>query len=570
MVSQAHGQGYADLHWLIPELIREVDFGKGPYYADHGDFATAGYVAFKTMSILEHNMIKMEAGQFNTFRTVGLFNLLGKQARESGKNAYVGMEYFLTDGAFDHPQNFNRLNLFTKYNQIVDENNMFTIMASIFDSKWDQSGQVPLSAIDEGYLTRWGSLDPSEGGNTQRYNLSVRSMHQMGKGGVFSNQLYYTHYNFDLYSNFTFFLEDTVNGDEIRQKENRNLYGYNAAFEKSFSLKKNSTVETKFGGGFRFDDIRNSQLLKTKERYIIVDTVNFGDIMESNINLYGQATWLLNKWMIHAGLRFDAFKFQYTDKTTDVYRPAVKYKNTVSPKINVAYNFSNLFQLYVKLGKGFHSNDARVVARNDSISTLPSAYGADLGVNWKPAPRVIVNLAGWYIYLQEELVWSGDAGTWEPSGSTRRLGVDLSLRWQILPWLFFDTDINYGDARFLDEPADANYVPLAPIITSTGGLTLNNLKGWSAALRYRFMGDRPADESNTVTAQGYFVCDMKVNYTFKKWTFGITVENLFNSEWNEAQFAGDYRITPDALPQYGLTFTPGTPFFFKGGISLQF
>ncbi|NOX85316.1 MAG: TonB-dependent receptor [Chlorobi bacterium] len=569
MVSQAHGQGYADLHWLIPELIREVDFGKGPYYAERGDFATAGYVAFKTLTILEHNMVKLETGQFNTFRTVDLFNLLGKQARESGKNAYVALEYFMTDGPFEHPQNFSRLNMLARYNQIVDQKNMFTITASMFNSKWDQSGQIPQSAVDNGTITRWGSIDPSEGGNTQRYNLSIKTMHQINNG-MLNNLLYYTRYHFDLYSNFTFFLIDSINGDEIRQKENRNLYGYKGSYVKSFSLKKDNVIETLFGGGFRFDEIINSQLLRTKERYIILDTVSFGNIFETNINLYGQATWMINKWMINAGMRLDAFKFEYNDKTTDVYRPSVKYKNIFSPKINVAYNFSGQLQLYAKLGKGFHSNDARVVAKNDSISTLPAAYGADLGITWKPVPRMIINTALWYIYLQEELVWSGDAGTWEPSGRTRRLGVDFSFRWQIIRWIFFDLDINYGQARFVDEPDGANYVPLSPVLTSTGGLTFNHPTGWSASLRYRFMGDRPADETNTVTALGYFICDFKLNYTFRKWTFGLSVQNLFNADWNEAQFAGEYRVTTTSRPDYGLTYTPGTPFFFKGNVIFLF
>lgn len=570
MVSQAHGQGYADLHFLIPELIREVDFGKGPYYADKGDFATAGYVEFKTISILEQNLIKIEAGQFNTFRTVGLFNLLGDQARESGKNAYVAMEYFMTDGPFESPQNFNRLNFFAKYNQIVDQSNMFTITASLFNSKWDQSGQIPQSIVNEGYLSRWGSIDPSEGGNTQRYNFSVKSMHQMKNDGVFSNLLYYTRYNFDLYSNFTFYLNDSINGDQIRQKENRNLYGYIGRYVKSFSLAKDNTIETQFGGGFRFDEILNSQLLNTKERYIVIDTSNFGDVYETNFNLFGQATWMKKKWIVNLGLRFDAFKFEYVDKTTDVYQSEVKYQKIFSPKLNIAYNFSNRFQLYAKLGKGFHSNDAKLVARNDSLSTLPAAYGADLGLNWKPVPRIIINAAIWYMYLQEELVWSGDGGTWEPSGMTNRFGIDASIRWQILKWLFFDADINYCIARFADEPKGVNFVPLAPIITSTGGLTINHPSGWSSSLRYRYMGDRPADETNEVSALGYMVFDLKVNYTFGKWTFGITIENLINSEWNEAQFAGDYRVTITSDPEYGLTYTPGTPFFFKGSVTFQF
>ena len=222
------------------------------------------------------------------------------------------------------------------------------------------------------------------------------------------------------------------------------------------------------------------------------------------------------------------------------------------------------------MGQGFHSNDARVVTRNDSLSPLAKAYGADFGLNWKPIPRLIINTAAWYLNLESELVWSGDAGTWEPSGRTNRYGIDFSLRWQIVNWLFFDADINYSIARFIDEPTGENYVPLSPIWTSSGGLTFNHPGGWSSSLRYRYMSDRPADEMNYITAWGYTIIDAKVNYTYNTWTFGISVENLFNSEWNEAQFAGDYRVSEKALPEYGLTFTPGVPFFVKASICFQF
>jgi hypothetical protein len=462
------------------------------------------------------------------------------------------------------------MNLFAKYNQIVDQDNMFTITASLFNSKWDQSGQVPDEAVTEGSISRWGSLDPTEGGNTQRYNLSVRSMHQLNDGGVMNNLVYYTRYTFDLYSNFTFYLEDQVNGDQIRQKETRNLYGYQGSYNKTYSLPKGSTIETQFGGGFRFDEILDIQLLSTSQRLKVIDTSNYGNIYETNINLYGQASWINKKWMVNLGLRFDGFKFEYLSKTTDVYQPLVKYQYIVNPKVNVAFNVNPDLQLYVKLGQGFHSNDARVVTQNDSLPTLPVALGSDLGLNWKPLPRMIINAAVWYLYLESEMVWSGDGGTWEPSGQTNRLGADLSLRWQILNWLFFDLDVTYSHARLIDEPEEANYVPLAPIWTSTGGLTMTNLGGWSAALRYRMMSDRPADETNSVVALGYAILDLKVNYTYRKWTFSLSVENLLDSNWNEAQFAGDYRITPTSDAGYGLTFTPGTPFFFKGGVALNF
>lgn len=569
MVSQAHGQGYADLHWVIPELVNNVEFGKGSYYAERGDFTTAGYVEFKTLGFLDKNMIKVEAGQFNTLRTVGMFNLLRESVNEK-RNAFVAMEYFTTDGPFDYPQNLDRFNFFARYNEAINQKNMLSISGSAFNSGWDQSGQIPQSLVEEGSLSRWGSLDPTEGGSTSRINLSAKLKTELNNDASLSNQIYFTRYNFDLYSNFTFFLNDTINGDQIRQKESRNLFGYNGSYKKSMILARENMIDTELGAGFRLDDINDSQLLQTKNRFEVIDTTNYGDIDEKNFNLFGKFTWQKKKWVVNAGLRFDAFHFSYLDKTGAVNTKNTKTQTTLSPKLNLAFNASKSFQLYFKLGQGFHSNDARVVTRNDSLPTLAQANGADFGVIWKPSPRVIVNAAIWQMNLESEMVWSGDAGTWEPSGRTKREGIDFSLRWQLIDWLFFDTDINYSLGRFVDEPQGATYIPLAPEWTSTGGFTINSIRNWSGSIRYRFMNDRPADESNSVTALGYAVFDTNINYTYRNWTFGLSAENLFNTEWNEAQFAGDYRVSQTSGPEYGLTFTPGTPFYLKGSVGFQF
>ncbi|MGI9532254.1 TonB-dependent receptor [Lutimonas sp.] len=569
MVSQAHGQGYADLHWVIPELVHNVEFGKGTYYAERGDFATAGYVEFKTLGFLDKNSVKVEVGQYNTFRTVGMFNLLNENVREK-RNAFVAMEYFTTDGAFDNPQNLNRFNFFTRYNEAINENNMMSITASMFTSSWDQSGQIPQSLVEEGSLSRWGSLDPTEGGSTSRFNLSAKLKTTLNNNASLSNQLYFTRYNFDLYSNFTFFLNDSINGDQIRQKESRNLLGYNGAYKKSIILAEENVIDAELGGGFRLDDINDSQLLQTKKRFEVLDTTNYGDIDEQNLHVFGKISWQKKKWLVNVGLRADAFHFSYLDKTEVDTNKSSKTQATVSPKLNLAFNATKSFQLYFKLGQGFHSNDARVVTRNDSLPTLAKAQGADLGVIWKPSPRVILNAAIWQMNLESEMVWSGDAGTWEPSGRTRREGVDFSLRWQLIDWLFFDTDINYSLGRFIDEPQGSDYIPLAPEWTSTGGFTVNSIQNWSGSIRYRFISDRPADEINSVTALGYTVFDTNINYSYKQWSFGISVENLFNTEWNEAQFAGDYRVSQTSEPEYGLTFTPGTPFYLKGSVRFQF
>ncbi len=229
MVSHAHGQGYADLHFVIPETVEKIDFGKGAYYADKGDFATAGYVAFQTKNKIEKSSISVEAGQFNTLRTVGLFNLLGNQKKQS---AYIATEYILTDGPFDSPQNFNRVNFMGKYSALMDDNSKFSIMASRFSSKWDASGQIPQRLVDNGTISRFGAVDNTEGGNTSRTNVAATLSKPIDENTFLKANAFYSKYQFELYSNFTFFLEDPINGDQIRQKENRDIYGMNAELNK--------------------------------------------------------------------------------------------------------------------------------------------------------------------------------------------------------------------------------------------------------------------------------------------------------------------------------------------------
>ena len=230
MVSHAHGQGYADLHFLIPELIENVHFKKGPYYADKGNMTTAGYVDFRTKNVLPANMIKLEAGQFNTYRAVGMVNLLSKKMKQKEQSAFIASEYMYTQGYFDNPQDFDRLNIFGKYHGKIGANNKLSFSASTFSSKWKASGQIPERALQSGLIGFFGAIDPNEGGNTRRTNINVQLQTNLKNGNFIKNQLYYTYYDFELYSNFTFFLNNDVDGDQIKQKEKRNLFGYNGSY----------------------------------------------------------------------------------------------------------------------------------------------------------------------------------------------------------------------------------------------------------------------------------------------------------------------------------------------------
>ena len=566
MVSHAHGQGYADLHFVIPETVEKIDFGKGTYYADKGNFATAGYVGFQTKDKLEKSSVGLEIGQFNTLRTVGLFNLLGNQKTQS---AYIATEYILTDGPFDSPQNFNRINLLGKYSTILSDNSKFSVLASRFSSKWDASGQIPQRLIDDGTISRFGAVDDTEGGNTSRTNVNVSLSKPIDENTFMKANAFYSNYQFELYSNFTFFLEDPINGDQIKQKENRGIYGMNAELNQKTNL-NDVAVLLQYGVGFRADATKDSELSHTLNRRTVLENIKLGDINESNLFSYFNSEFNFGKLMINPAIRLDYFKFNYQDKLTTDYKTQSESKVKFSPKLNFIYSQNNNLQFFLKSGIGFHSNDTRVVVQNNGKQVLPTAIGADIGTIWKPFPKLIVNSALWYLFLEQEFVYVGDAGIIEPSGKSKRMGAELGLRYQLNDWLYFDADANYTYARSIDESKGQDYIPLAPDFTTTGGLSFQKIQGFSGGLRYRYLKSRPANEDNSIVAKGYFVSDFNVNYQYKSINFGISIENLFDTAWNETQFATESRLQNESESVEEIHFTPGTPFFMKGKITYTF
>lgn len=567
MVSHAHGQGYADLHFVIPELIERVDFKKGPYYADKGNFTTAGWVDFRTRNVLDKNFVKVEAGQFNTYRAVGAFNLLGQKAKERNESMYVGGEYSYSDSYFDSPQHFRRVNAVTKYNRQFSSKSQLTLTASTFWSKWNHSGQIPDRAVDAGQISFYGAIDDTEGGETSRTNLNAQLVTQLGNG-VLKNQLFYSNYNFLLFSNFTFFKEDLVNGDQIKQHENRNLWGGNT----SYSLEHGNGASSNIGIDYRQDFVNNLELSRTVNRTFVSDSLKYGKVMEQNLGFYYDYTMRLSERLTaNVGLRYDMFWNRYNNFLSDSSKYTLKANASIlSPKFNLYYTPNNRLQLYLNTGKGFHSNDTRVVVATQGREILPAAYGSDLGVVWKPFSKLLLNMSAWYLWLDQEFVYVGDEAVVEPSGKTRRMGLDFSLRYQITDWLYADMDWNIAKPRALGVNELQAFLPLAPTRTSTGGLNVRTQNGWSGSLRYRYMADRPANDDNTIIAKGYFVNDMQVNYQYKAYNFGLSIQNLANVRWKETQFATESQLKNETEPVNEIHFTAGTPFFAKLSVGISF
>jgi hypothetical protein len=575
MVSHAHGQGYADAHFIIPETIESVDFKKGTYTAEKGNFDTAGYVDFKTANAVDKNTIKLEGGMFNSARVVGVFNLLSDTQKAKQQSWYMATEYNYSDGYFDNPQHFNRFNFFTKYHGKISENSFLQLSGSSLYSKWNASGQIPDRAVDQGLIGFYGALDPTEGGVTARSNLNAQLLTTLKNHDFIKNQFYYTNYSFDLHTNFTFYLDDSINGDQIRQKENRNLMGYNGSYN-HISYLGTTKITTDAGINIRFDKTNNSELSHTVDRFTVIDPIKLGDISELDAAVYVSETIKFNeKWTLNTGFRFDQFYDQYHNKlASDPILNGVGYykakANIVSPKLSVYYHATKNTQFYVASGRGFHSNDTRVAVATDGKQILPPASGVDLGTIFKPTENLLVHFATWYMELQQEFVYAGDGGTVDITGATRRIGLDGSIRFEPIKSWYVDIDINYAHGRYVNEPKGQDYIPLAPVWSATGGIMYKTQYGFNGGFRFRYLSDRPAIEDYSLTARGYFVTDAVLNYSKPRYEIGLKINNIFNTKWKETQFATETRLQNEANSITEVCFTPGTKLLALVGLTYFF
>ena len=565
MPSHAHGQGYADLHFVIPELVKQIDYGKGSYYAEQGNFNTAGYVELQTANRLTKNTLQVETGLFNSFRGLAMLNLIPQKNEK--QNAYIATEYIYGDGPFESPQHFNRFNLWGKYNVQINDRSRLFVQANIFNSKWDASGQIPDRAVTNGTISRFGAIDNTEGGYTGRINLSTKLTQRLHNDDLLEHQVYYSRYHFNLFSNFTFFLNDPVNGDQIKQTEARDIYGWQSNYQMKRTAGKTDLM-TSFGAGLRYDATHNTELSHTKNKTELLDPIQLGNINEGNAWVYADEKIQKGNWLFNIAARADYFHFAYSDQL-NASLPA-QQKIILSPKLNIQYTFNKQLQVYFKNGKGFHSNDTRVVLPQTGKQVLPASYGSDLGFTWKPTSSLLINTAVWYLFLEQEFIYVGDEGIVEPGGKTNRVGADITVRWQPLKNVFADINLNLSKGRSIEDPKGENYIPLAPSVTSTGGINYQHSKGFNASLRYRYLKNRPANENNSLVAKGYFITDASLSYALRKFELGVVIENLFNTKWNEAQFATTSRLRDEPVEVTELHYTAGNPFFLKLKLAYTF
>ena len=499
--------------------------------------------------------------------------------------------------------------MFGKFHTHLSNKSELAVSLGSFSSAWNASGQIPTRAVTEGIVDRFGAIDDMEGGTTSRTNFSMKYEHGAGTNNEFSIQGFSSWYSFKLFSNFTYFLVDTVNGDMIEQLDNRSIMGINSKYVVRSYL-GNLHTRTSFGGGVRADNI-NVGLWKSPDR---VREYQQRDDYVSQRNLFlwvDEVIYFSTKFRAQLGLRGDYFTFDMNDKldssidTVSHLPHASTYaqKLIVNPKLNLVYSLKNSTELFFNIGSGFHSNDARDVVISQRINeiqqslgkkgysqlqidsaliknnfdpqmagieTLPRAIGTEVGAKLNIGKSVIIGVSAWFLYMQEELVFIGDEGNTEISGETQRTGIDLESRFQILKWMWADLNVNLSKGIYINQPEGQNHIPLAPNITSTGGITVIHPSGFQGSVRYRFIGERPANEDNSIVALGYTLINLRLAYEWGKVTIFGNVENLTNANWNEAQFDTESRLKFEQHPVSEINFTPGNPINCKIGLFVQF
>ena len=562
--SHAHGQGYADLHFLIPETVKAVDVLKGPYFPEYGDFDTAGVVTFVTLDSVEENLVEVAGGSFNTQRYLALLS-----PTRGAVKTLIAIEGYHNDGPFEHPNLYDRFNIFAKASAEIGEDMKLSAWASHYRADWHGSGEIPLRAVRAGLITRFGSIDPTEGGTTQRTNLNLDFSWKPAENHRFTAHAYVSYYELNLFNNFTLFLNHPDNGDEINQRDRRFLAGFDTQYEvkaRPFGIPVTTT------GGFQYRIDTPHVVLATATRRQMTGRTQDVNIVEQSYSPFLKFDILpLEKVRLVTGARGDIFDFRGTQHVNTQEGNLTRQVTRARPnvKANLILGPWAETEFFGNFGTGFHSNDARAVLADPQLPALPTATGYEFGARTRIIPRTELFATYWFLNLASELVFVGDEGTTEAQGPTHREGIEFGAKVRPLDWLTFTGSFTYTTSAEFTRTRDA--IPLAPIWTARWDLTARLPWGLSSSFEMRYLGDRPANRERTAIAQGYTVFNSTTRYRYKNLEAFLSIENLTNTKWREAQFSFTSRLPGE--PAEGVDdihFTPGNPRSFMGGLAVRF
>ncbi len=567
--SHGHGQGYADLNFLVPELVEHIHYRKGPYYADEGDFSAAGAAHVHLKRSLADGFSDLTAGSFGYRR--GLFG--GNTAVEGG-NLLGVLEIGQDNGPWLNPEKLRKLNGVLRYAH-GDDKNGFTLTGMAYGSHWNSTDQIPLRAVDSGQLDRFGAVDPTDGGRASRYSLST----QWAKSDAAASTLasaYVVHSRLRLFSNFTYFLNDPVNGDQFEQVDRRTVAGAQASqtWRTPFSGRE---MEHTVGLQLRNDHVSEVGLHNTAAQQRL-STVRDDSVQQTSAGLYylNTTTWL--PWLrSNAGLRTDSYRFRVdSDNSLNSGKTSA---SLLSPKVGLVLGPWSDVEYFVNYGYGFHSNDARGTtisvdpvtgAPAQRVSPLVRAKGGELGLRAAPFKGTQTSVALWRLDINSELLFVGDAGTTKPSRPSRREGIEWASYFKPTRNVTADYDLTLSKSRFKDEEPAGNFIPGSSGRTMSGGLTYAE-GPWSGGLRLRYFGPRPLIEDDSQRSGSSTLINAKLGYAVtKQIRFGFEVLNLFDRKVDDITYFYTSRLQGE--PAAGVAdkhFHPAEPRSLRVSLMLQ-
>lgn len=552
--THAHGQGYLDVNWLIPELVDYADYKLGPYYADFGDFSSAGALDMHLRRTLPQGIASLSGGAFNYYRL-----LVANSTALAGGDLLYAYEQNYYDGPWDVRQQYNRFNGVVKWTY-GDELEGISLSALGYRGTWTATNQIARQALDAGLVGRFGSLDPTDGGDTSRATLNAEYWRD-DAGVVTRGNAYVATYNLDLFSNFTYYLDDPINGDQIQQTDARVTSGVNL----SRTWDRDVMTHT-VGFQFRNDTISNVGLNHTTGRQYLA-TVRSDDVNQQDYGLYYANTTRLADWAKSVtGLRGDFYRFDVTSHT-DSADSGVVDAAIFSPKTGLVFGPWGGSELFLNWGQSFHSNDARgVTSAVDPADPLVKSDGSEVGVRSWLTPEWNTTVALWYLELDSELVFVGDAGTTEPSGASRRTGFTWTNYWQLREWLTLDADYAYVKPRYVG----GEYIPNAVDNVVSAGFTARQpAGGWYGTVRLRHFGPGPLVEDNSARSSTTSLLNLQLGYQLPRFTAACDFFNVLNRHDNDIIYY--YESQPRGLPAAtDYHFHPVEPFMVRGHVTWTF
>jgi hypothetical protein len=573
--THAHGQGYADLNWLMPETVGRVDVRKGPYYADEGDFGSAGSVHIGFIDSIEKTIVQTTIGGFGYERVFSM----GATKFANGTLLAAG-EVAFYNGPWVKPDDVQKFSGMLRYTEGTQTEG-FSVTGQAYSNKWNSTDQVPLRAITSGQISRFGEEDPTDGGNSSRYALSVRAA---GKDdlGLWKANAYAVKSELDLYNNFVFFLPNPITyplsgtlGDQFHQHDSRFLTGANASqsIKTSFAGFPTDIV---FGAQTRYDDI--SLGLTDVYRRAFLANVRSDNVGEGSIGVYVENTVRWTDWLRTTfGWRADYFEAR-VNSIFDANNSGFIQAGMSSPKFRMVIGPFHDTEFFVGAGEGMHSNDARgatiteepgdPTAKLQASPFLVRTEGGEFGIRNKSIPDLDTSLSFFLLDQASEIIFSGDAGDTSASRPSRRYGLEFTNKYQPFPWLKIDGEFAITHARFrgYDSAQEAtyqslagypqaqignapgNYIPNAPAMVASAGITIGEKTGWFGTLRYRYLGVSPLTEDNAFRSPPISVVNGRIGYQFENgWKLQLDALNLLNAKTNQITYAYGSIIKTDSL-----------------------